>query len=439
MATKPTNLLANLPNELTITKVVQHSSFNEIYAVYGEYPRMCPHCGSSSCVIKDSGSDISVYHTPCSSKSTHLIFHRRRYLCHDCGRSFMEQPEWLHPSLHVTRMLYLDICLDLTKMLSLSEIASRNGVTEEIVSSVLSMIRFSRPSRLPEILCMDEFKGDTGIYNPLKHRWDKEKFHASVIDGSSHAVIDILPGIRAVEMKKYFRQFSTEERSRVKFFCCDMHNGFIGTAKEMFPQCTICIDRFHVIKHLNEDAIDAVRCRLQNSPSVSQDEHRILKNSMRILRIKESTLSARFGSDEAGIRNKLDSVLRAFPDLSVAYDAVQEFHCICDNSSYAMQRLLLTEWLDRYSSSEVPEVAAAAKMVRHWRGYIMNALKYGISNGISEGFNNRIKVLKRTSYGLHDFDSLRRRILLICGYTHHAGSPETLFTKNTSGKGGSVL
>jgi hypothetical protein len=36
MATKPTNLLANLPNELTITKVVQHSSFNEIYTVYGE-------------------------------------------------------------------------------------------------------------------------------------------------------------------------------------------------------------------------------------------------------------------------------------------------------------------------------------------------------------------------------------------------------------------
>jgi hypothetical protein len=35
MATKPTNLLANLPNELTITKVVQHSSFNEIYAEYG--------------------------------------------------------------------------------------------------------------------------------------------------------------------------------------------------------------------------------------------------------------------------------------------------------------------------------------------------------------------------------------------------------------------
>lgn len=37
--------------------------------------------------------------------------------------------------------------------------------------------------------------------------------------------------------------------------------------------------------------------------------------------------------------------------------------------------------------------------------------KYGKSNGRSEGLNNKVKVLKRVAFGLHNFDSFRRRIL----------------------------
>jgi transposase len=299
MATKPTNLLANLPNELTIKKVIRYSDYTEIQVAYHEYERVCPNCGSSACIIKDSGKDYRVYHAPSGNRPTHLCFHRRRFLCKDCHRSFMEQPAWLHPTLHLTQALYLNICLDLTDMLSVSAIANKNCVNDDVVNSALALIQMNPPSKLPETLCMDEFKGETGIWNPQKCRWDTEKYHASVIDGSSRAVIDVLPVIRSSELKKYFRQFSSEERARVRFFCCDMHNGFIGTAKEMFPNCTICIDPFHVVKHLNEDAVDAIRTRLQDAPGISPAERRILKGSMRLLRVKDSGSPANHGVSPA--------------------------------------------------------------------------------------------------------------------------------------------
>ena len=45
---------------------------------------------------------------------------------------------------------------------------------------------------------------------------------------------------------------------------------------------------------------------------------------------------------------------------------------------------------------------------------ILNALKYGYTNGCTEGYNNKIKVLKRISYGVRNFKRFRNRILHIC-------------------------
>ena len=438
MATKTKNLLANLPDNLTIRKVNEHFDYTELFLEYPE-ERICPNCGSVHCVIKDSGRICQVYHTPLNRHTTHLVFHRRRFLCRDCRRSFMEQPFWLHPSLHITQALYLSICLDLTEMLSVSAIAAKNCVTPEIVSAVMELIEFRQPERLPEILCVDEFKGESGIWNPSKRRWDTNKYHVSLVDGSSHTVLDVLPEIRADQVIKYFRNYPADCRRRVRFFCCDMHGGFISAAKKIFPDAVICIDLFHVIKHLNEDMVDGIRRRIQNSPDLSPEDYALLKGSMRLLKVKESSFSKKYLTSGAKAREKLKKILSSFSELDEAYEALQEFHHICEQSSYSLKRTLLTDWLAHHSSSNVPEIISASHMIRHWRGYIQNTWKYGLSNGICEGFNNRIKVLKRTSYGLHSFDSLRKRILLTCGYTHLSHSPGTLFTKQTTKKGGSLL
>ena len=43
---------------------------------------------------------------------------------------------------------------------------------------------------------------------------------------------------------------------------------------------------------------------------------------------------------------------------------------------------------------------------------VKNAIKYDYSNGLTEGFNNKIKVIKRIMYGRCSFDLLRIKILV---------------------------
>ena len=54
-----------------------------------------------------------------------------------------------------------------------------------------------------------------------------------------------------------------------------------------------------------------------------------------------------------------------------------------------------------------------------------------MSSGICEGFNNKIKNLKKTCYGLHNFDTFRKRILLCCGSVKFLNDPVPLFGRLT--------
>nr|WP_279221918.1 transposase [Lacrimispora algidixylanolytica] len=52
-----------------------------------------------------------------------------------------------------------------------------------------------------------------------------------------------------------------------------------------------------------------------------------------------------------------------------------------------------------------------AKIFKSCRKEILNGFKYGSTNGVTEGINNKIKVLKRSFYGIRNFKRFRTRIL----------------------------
>lgn len=48
-----------------------------------------------------------------------------------------------------------------------------------------------------------------------------------------------------------------------------------------------------------------------------------------------------------------------------------------------------------------------------WSKEILEAFATGLSNGYTEGVNNKTKVLKRTCYGVRNFSRFRNRLLYI--------------------------
>lgn len=379
--------------------------------------RTCINCGSNDCIIKGSGDHQNFQHFPINNRSIKLRIYKRRLLCKDCRASFYETPDWVIPRLRMTRQLYLSILKDLTEVVSLRMIMRKECISESTIRSVLDSVEILHPSTLPETLCMDEFKADTGYWIKRSKKWTKDSYNVNVTDWDRRVVIDVLQQKNLSFLLKHFKKhYSKYERERVRFFVCDMSGSFISFAKKCFPDARICIDNFHTIQRL-EKVVDDVRIRTQNYYKNTGDTERynLLKHLSYLLKTKISNHAAKWGRLTTHNRQKLDNAFSVSPELEESYLALQEFHEILDELYFSVQKESLSEWFEKYRRTDIPELKTSVNTLYTYRSYILNAWRYKRSNGPCEGLNNKIKDVKRTMFGAHSFENFRKRILLACG------------------------
>ena len=94
-------------------------------------------------------------------------------------------------------------------------------------------------------------------------------------------------------------------------------------------------------------------------------------------------------------------------------DSFLQIYSIGDNLEEIS--IYLARWFnDAYSSTLEPFRSLASKLGEKM-DYILNWFKQKVSSAISEGFNNKIKRLKRMAYGYKDIDYFRLKIHQHCG------------------------
>ncbi len=118
-------------------------------------------------------------------------------------------------------------------------------------------------------------------------------------------------------------------------------------------------------------------------------------------------------------------LLRPVEDLDTDERAYREALCQASATIATAQRLVAdfgrivrtracadrTRWLADAARSRIPELVSFVRGVRRDAAAVAAALTSPHSQGQVEGQVNRIKMLKRQTYGRADFDLLRRRVL----------------------------
>ena len=61
-----------------------------------------------------------------------------------------------------------------------------------------------------------------------------------------------------------------------------------------------------------------------------------------------------------------------------------------------------------------------AETIQNWLPGILKSFDTPITNGFTEGCNNKIKILKRNAYGYRNFNRFRNRILHMFNYSQKA-------------------
>jgi transposase len=67
-----------------------------------------------------------------------------------------------------------------------------------------------------------------------------------------------------------------------------------------------------------------------------------------------------------------------------------------------------------FPNAELKELNTLAKTLHKWAEMILNYFQHRLTNGRTEGFNNKAKLVKRRAYGYRNFENYRRRVLCAC-------------------------
>jgi len=71
----------------------------------------------------------------------------------------------------------------------------------------------------------------------------------------------------------------------------------------------------------------------------------------------------------------------------------------------------LTSWLAAYGKSPIAELHTFAYGIRMDLNAVQNAITEDVSNGVVEGYVNKLKAIKRDMYGKASIELLRRKMV----------------------------
>ncbi|MDD7511005.1 MAG: ISL3 family transposase [Peptostreptococcaceae bacterium] len=345
----------------------------------------CPSCRNITNKVHDYRNQ-KIRHTVLSGKMVILNYRKRRYICPSCNKRFYENASFIAKGYQISKQLISLILRKFNQITTYTDVAREYHLSPTSVIRYYDNLSFSK-STLPQVIGLDEFKGNLG----------GEKFQTIITNPKKHNIIGFVKSRKRDDLDEAMLRY--KNRSNVKLVVMDMSTIYKGLAHRMFPNAEIVADKYHVIR-LSSFALENVRKKEQNR--FSKEHRKRIKTQKRLLKRSKENLH-----EEEMCR--LANLFEQMPRLGKSYYLHEKFRKIFKAKDLKEAEKLISNWELEASVSKIDEFKDCIKALENWRHEIMNIFRYEITNGYTEGCNNKSKVLKRVSYGLMNYERFVKR------------------------------
>lgn len=205
-------------------------------------------------------------------------------------------------------------------------------------------------------------------------------------------------------------------RLGIRYVCTDMWKPYMNVIVEMLSQSIHILDRFHIMSNMNK-AIDEVR-RSEASRMKRDGYEPLLKHSRWCLLKRAENLTVKQAV-------KLKELLRYNLQSVRAHLQREDFQRFWDYQQPQAAGRFLDQWCRRAMLSKIEPMKKMARSLREHHSLLLNwfRAKGTVSSGTVEGFNNKVKLTMRKSYGFRSYEAVELALY------HNLGAlPEPEFT-----------
>ncbi len=204
-------------------------------------------------------------------------------------------------------------------------------------------------------------------------------------------------------MDEFYGFLGKSKTRQLRLAVMDMWKAFRNSTNRHAPQAAILFDKFHVLRHLSE-ALDKVR---------KQEYARLSGRNRKFIKGQKYALLSHPENLTGDARKNLKLLLAANKRLNTAYLLKESFAQLWDYTREPWARKFFENWRGQLKWQRLKPYEKFAELIdRHWDGIAAYCHPENkVALGFVEGLNNKIRVIQRRAYGLHDEEYLKLKIL----------------------------
>ena len=269
------------------------------------------------------------------------------------------------------------------------------------------MINWRTAKRIDKKKLKEQFKTLKGI-SPTKIGVDEiahEKGHKylTIVRNLDKGVIWVGIGRKEETLDEFFRGLGEKKSKKIVVAVIDMWDPYIKSIKKN-TKADIVFDRFHISKQVNE-AVDNIRKR--EFAKADKEEKINMKHKRFLLLYRNKNL------DKEQKKN-LNELMKQNKNLYKAYLLKEQVFGIFDRKQKNTALERLESWKKNVKKAKIKEFSKLLKTLERYQYGIENYFKHHVTNGASEGYNNKINIIKRRAYGFKDLEYFKLKILQSC-------------------------
>ena len=353
----------------------------------------CPDCDCNElCPVYDT-AEHTWRHLNFFQYKAFITARVPRVKCKEHGVKTVEVP-WARPNSGFTMLFEMGILL-MVKEMPVSTVAERIGEQDtrlwRVIKHYTTEARKNVDMSGVVAIGMDETNTKGQHYITV------------VMDLHSRRVLFATEGKDSTTVGKFVEDFKAHNgnTNNIKVITSDMSLAFEKGIQENFEQAGLVIDKFHVIKHLNE-GVDAVRkAEVADRQELKQSKYIWLKNKENLTEKQQI---------------KLENMLQKHPKVSRAYAMrceMQDIYSECDDYTSAEKRIKkLISWM---MHSRLEPMKKCARMLKNHLQDILNYFTFRYTNAILEGENSVVQNVKRRARGFRNIEYFICMIYLVSG------------------------
>lgn len=325
------------------------------------------------------------------SKICELKFKPRRFRCLNCNIVFTEQISLIASRQRATLNHRKEVVFNLsdssfssgTKKFKVSYHTQRKWLKELISEEVCNFSKEEKEN-IPFALGIDEvsFAGRemiTTIGNITKHR-----------------LKGILHSRRKDELKRVLRSLSPQVKSLISEVVIDMCDLYLRSVKETLPNASVVVDHFHIIQDANR-RLDEERRLLQDIFKKKIPRYILTKN-------KEDLKGQQI--------HYLSEIIKSYPELNMFYATKERLREMYRSKTKDEAEEKLRLIISSLKSTDDGVLITWGNTLSYWKKYILNYWNNKSTNGFMEGMHNKMKLIKRISFGFKNKQVFIHKVML---------------------------